>query len=61
MRLVGASDTLDMPLGRLEVYMSGKWGTVCSVSKGAAESVCHQLGYHLALISDTVANLSNLG
>ena len=57
MRLVGASDTLDMPLGRLEVYMSGKWGTVCSVSKGAAESVCHQLGYQVVSASDTVTNL----
>lgn len=55
MRLVGATDSF--PLGRLEVHMDGKWGTVCSVSKGAAESVCHQLGYQVVVMSDTVTNL----
>ena len=37
--------------------MDGKWGTVCSVSKGAAESACHQLGYEIVVMSDTVTNL----
>ena len=45
------------PQGRLEVYINGQWGTVCSISKDAAESVCHQLGYQVLVASDTVINL----
>ena len=45
------------PLGRLEVFMDKEWGTVCSISKGAARAVCHQLGYEVVVVYDTVVNL----
>lgn len=45
------------PLGRLEVFMDKEWGTVCSISKGAAQAVCHQLGYEVVVAYDTVLNL----
>ena len=34
--------------GRLEVFYSGKWGTVCNNSFTIVEAtvVCHQLGYN---------------
>jgi len=35
------------PVGRLEIYLRGQWGTVCSdgFSRTNAEVVCGQLGY----------------
>ena len=57
-RLAGTSKVIvDEPIGRLEVYMNGEWGTVCSVSQGAAEAICHQLGYQVEVITNTVVNL----
>ena len=43
-RLVGVADPLE---GRLEVYHSGRWGTVCDdyFTDEAARVVCHMLGY----------------
>ena len=33
--------------GRLEIYLDGHWGTICSVGFGAEEATlaCNQLGY----------------
>ena len=46
--------------GRLEVYNSGQWGTVCDNSFGVtdADVVCNQLGYNRA---DRVGNVGGLG
>lgn len=34
--------------GKVEVYMSGKWGTVAGLwTKENAEVVCHQLGFEI--------------
>ena len=50
---------VDLTLGRLEVYLDGRWGTVCSdrFTKGAAQTVCHQLGYQVNVMYDTVVSL----
>ena len=59
-RLAGTSKVIknELPIGRLEVYMNGEWGTVCgSVSERAAEAVCRQLGYQVEVITSTVVNL----
>lgn len=34
--------------GRLEVFMAGQWGTICSslFTKVEADVACRQLGYH---------------
>ena len=50
MRLVFSNDqTSDVirPSGRLEIYISGYWGTVCTnnFSITAAHVVCRQLGF----------------
>lgn len=42
-----ATNTL-LPSGRLEVYINGRWGTVCSngFSITSARVVCEQLGFN---------------
>ena len=37
--------------GRLEVYLNGKWGTVCNdgFSQNEADTACRQLGFSSAL------------
>ena len=44
-RLVGSTDQWE---GRVEIFLSDEWGTVCSYrSYYAAWTVCRQLGYHV--------------
>ena len=50
-RLVGIFRTSTLfPSGRLEVYMHGRWGTVCDdgFTNTSAEVVCQQLGFSAA-------------
>ena len=37
--------------GRLEVYLNGKWGTVCkdNFAQNEADTVCRQLGFFNAM------------
>ena len=41
--------------GRLEVYYSGQWGTVCNDNFGASEAyvACRQLGFSLGYLDYT--------
>ncbi len=47
LRLVGNSGQTGGSSGRLEVYYSGQWGTVCDDGFGIDEAVvaCRQLGF----------------
>ena len=42
--------------GRLEIYHNGTWGTVCNdlFDQTAADLVCQQLGYYIAVRHERV-------
>ncbi len=46
LRLVN-STSINTPAGRLEIFLTGVWGTVCSDGFGLTEArvACRQLGY----------------
>ena len=55
-RLV-ANSSMTFSYGRVEVFQSGQWGTVCgrNFNQHVADSVCRQLGYTGAVeISDAM-------
>ena len=47
LRLVTSSSNFAAAAGRLEIYLSGQWGTVCNDGFGPADATlaCNQLGY----------------
>lgn len=49
MRLVDGSNSYEHVEGRLEIYLSGIWGTICDDHFDCAATmvVCRQLGYRL--------------
>ncbi len=56
LRLVGSSNRQQ---GRLEIYLSGQWGTVCDDGFGLTEAnvACRQLGYPSAFRYGSVGAL----
>ena len=45
--------------GRLEIYLNGKWGTICDDGFGIEDATlaCNQLGYETYLSYGTVGRL----
>ena len=47
--------------GRLEIYLEGRWGTICynsfSSQRGVAQAACRQLGYNDFVKVDRVGNM----
>ncbi len=59
LRLVNSTSTNASGAGRLEIYLRGKWGTVCDDNFGStdADVACRQLGYLSASREDSVGAL----
>ena len=59
-RLVSQSGrTNGTDTGRLEIFINGEWGTVCSFSplkKSEADIACRQLGFSMGSISSTIVD-----
>ena len=57
---VGGNTSTNLTAGRLEVYHSGRWGTVCSSGfySTAATIACRQLGFTTYLSYTTVGSSS---
>ena len=45
--------------GRLEIYLNGRWGTICDDGFGVDDAIlaCNQLGYETYLSYGTVGQL----
>ena len=58
LRLVNDTSTLASG-GRLEIYLNGRWGTVCDNGFGREEATlaCNQLGYASYVTFGTVGEL----
>ena len=65
-RLVNnVKDTVDAYQGRLEVFMNGKWGTICGKSgtdfQAVANTACRQLGLREVVLVRWIWNCGRYG
>ena len=60
MRLVRYPNiTANSWMGRLDIYLSRKWGTICGMDSGGAEAACRQLGFDGVISFEPYSQMTN--